>query len=136
MEHIKQICGHLGDGIAESTFAFPAKLAKFANGICGSNDKGPFPMVHVDYGHNNIVVTPDYKILGVIDWEHAFAAPWQTVDYSLTVRMTPKPMDAPWNYDHDGAPIDDELRTRYKERTEYLEYVKGVEENLGIRNVL
>ena len=132
VEYIKESCGDLGDEIARSTLEFPSKLGQLADQICHSRDRGPFPLVHVDFGHNNIVVTPEYDIMGVIDWEHAFAAPWQIIDYPLTVRTTPRPMDAPWNYDCNGVPVEEDLRTRYAERLEYLACVKSAEEDLQV----
>ncbi|KAL9053372.1 MAG: hypothetical protein Q9162_004813 [Coniocarpon cinnabarinum] len=131
MEYVKQSCGDQGDEIARSTAEFTERLRKLANRICMSRDHGPFPLVHVDYGHNNIIVTPEYDIMGVIDWEHAYAAPWQVVDYPLTLHLTPKPMDAPWNYDDSGAPTDEDLRLKYVERTEYLECVRAAEKDSG-----
>ena len=135
-EHIMSVCGDLGDDISKSTAEIPSRLSEMADQICSNGDRGPFPLVHVDYGHNNIVVTPDYDIMGVIDWEHAFAAPWQTVDYPLTGRATPRSMDAPWNYGPDGAPLDPDLQTRYKERMEYLSCVRAAEESLSVSPIL
>lgn len=40
---------------------------KLASKLC-IQDRGPFPVCHVDFGHNNIVVGDNYKILGVIDF--------------------------------------------------------------------
>ena len=84
---INKSCGELGDEVAASTFAFPSKLGGMAAAIPCRN-RGPFPLVHVDFGHNNIVV-------GVIDREHAFDAPWETMYFPLTLSTTPKPMNAP-----------------------------------------
>ena len=132
MEWIKDNCGDFGDEIARSTGEFLGKLNKLADKICSSRNTGPFPLVHVDYGHNNIIVTPEYDILGVIDWEHAFVAPWQAVEYPLTVSTVPRPMDAPWNYDPNGTPVDEYTRTRHQERLEYLACVKAAEEALEV----
>jgi aminoglycoside phosphotransferase (APT) family kinase protein len=35
-------------------------------------DKGPFPLCHGDFGHNNMVFDDEYNLLGVIDWEAAY----------------------------------------------------------------
>lgn len=53
---------------------FPPKVGELASDIT-AQDLGPFPLFHVDFGHNNIVVDDDYNVLGVIDWEHAYSVP-------------------------------------------------------------
>lgn len=70
-------------------------MGELSNLIAGPHDNGPFPLVHVDFGHNNIVVNEQYRILGVVDFEGAIAAPWTMAEYPLTVRATPVPMDVP-----------------------------------------
>ena len=124
---IKELCGDLGDEVAASTAQFPQLLAQLSDEVPIRNN-GPFPLAHVDFGHNNIIVDDNYKVLGVIDWEHAFAAPWETIDFPLTLSKVPKPMDAPWNYDENGVPIDEDSRKRIVERKEYLDAVRQAEE--------
>jgi hypothetical protein len=111
---------------------FPVRLGELADLIAGPYDSGPFPLVHVDYGHNNIVVDAQYNMLGVIDWENAISAPWGMVEYPLTVRATPVPMDVTWNYSSDGFPKDADLISKHKDREEYLQAVIGAERELGI----
>lgn len=77
-------------------------ISEMADQSFRNRNEGPLPLVHVDFGHNNIVVDPEYNILGVIDWEHAMVSPLEAVGFPLIVRVVPKPMDAPWNYDADG----------------------------------
>jgi hypothetical protein len=89
-------------------------------------------LVHVDYGHNNIVVDTEYNMLGVIDFEDAIAAPRVMVEYPLGVRVTPAPMDLPSNYSPDGFPIDADLISKYKDREEYLQELVGAEIELGM----
>ena len=124
---IKELCGDLGGEVAASTAQFPQLLAQLSDEIPIRNN-GPFPLAHVDFGHNNIIVNDGYKVLGVIDWEHAFAAPWETIDFPLTLSKVPKPVDAPWNYDENGMPIDEDSRKRMVERKEYVDAVRRAEE--------
>lgn len=86
-------------------------------------DKGPFPLCHVDFGHNNIIVDNEYNILAVIDWEHAFASPWELQYFPLTIQVTPPPMDLPDNYDENGQPKDKETRQKLADRKFYLSAV-------------
>lgn len=60
--------------VFSSVSSFPNSIAKLADrlSIC---DQGPFPLCHGDFGHNNVIVDDDYEVLGVIDWEHAYAGP-------------------------------------------------------------
>jgi len=83
-----------------------ASVELFKEAIDGLADKisihnyGPFPLCHGDFGHNNIIVDDKYQVLGVIDWESAFAGPWEVFgDFPLTLSTIPSIMDAPWNYD-------------------------------------
>ncbi|EGD96537.1 hypothetical protein TESG_03977 [Trichophyton tonsurans CBS 112818] len=116
---IENTCGNLGADIAKSTAEFPQRIGELAE-MLPVRDSGPFPLRHIDFGHNNILVDDNYKVLGVIDWEHAFAAPWETVDFPLTLSTIPEAMDAPWNYDEHGVPKDEKIRERLVDRKDYI----------------
>lgn len=135
-QRVREVCGSLFDEIWDSIVAFPERIMTLASQITKAHEHGLFPLVHVDFGHNNIVVDPEYNILGVIDWEHAATLPWETVDFPLTVRKTPKPMDASWNYNADGSPKDEDLIAKYNDREQYLMAVKTAEANLGSSSLL
>lgn len=135
-EKVKEYCGDIGDKIWDSIASFPTRLSEMANLIAGPYDNGPFPLVHVDFGHNNIVVDAEYNILGVIDWEYAIAASWCMVEFPLTVRTIPIPMDEPSGYTSDGVPKDDYTIASYKERDEYLQAVNCAERELGVTSKL
>jgi len=135
-ERVRECCGsdtdEIGDEVLNSIKTFPNKLSEMADVIAGSYNNGPFPLVHVDYGHNNIIVDTQYNMLGVIDWEYAIAAPWGMVAYPLFVSTIPMPMDVPWDYHPDGSPKDDDLIAKYKDREDYLYAVREAERELGI----
>ncbi|KAG9232261.1 hypothetical protein BJ875DRAFT_515019 [Amylocarpus encephaloides] len=96
-------------------------------------NNGPFPLCHGDFGHNNIVVNDQYQAIGVIDWETAFAAPWEVfAEFPLTLSMTPAKMDAPWNYDEHGNPKDEELLHQVLDQGLYVEAVRKAEAAAGI----
>jgi hypothetical protein len=73
-DRLQSACGQYAAGLVPSIESFPTKLAMVANRL-SKFDKGPFPLIHGDFGHNNIVVNDGYQIIGVIDWEKAYAAP-------------------------------------------------------------
>lgn len=77
--------------------------------------------------HSNIIVDHRYRILGVIDWEGACTVPWELVEFPLFLETVPFPMDASWNYDENGEPLDGDTRQRWQERKEYVERVARVE---------
>lgn len=131
-QKVREACGPYGEEIWKSTNSFPIRLGEISNLIAGPDDSGPFPLVHVDYGHNNIVVNDRYEMLGVIDFEDMIAAPWSMVEYPLTVRAIPAPMDAPWNYSADGSPQDVDLISSYRDREEYLQAVMDAERELDV----
>ncbi|KAI9748499.1 MAG: hypothetical protein M4579_007206 [Chaenotheca gracillima] len=134
---IKEACGDIGDEVIASTEAFPGKLQDLAARICATGrDHGPFPLCHVDFGHNNIVVDDEYKVLGVIDWEEAFAAPWETIDFPLTLRQVPVKMDAPGNYDEHGLHVDEGMRKRRGDRKDYIAAVRRAEARRGLPSTL
>lgn len=64
-----------------------------------------------------------YNILGVIDWENACTVPWELVGFPPFIAMLPYPMDAPWNYNENGEPIDADTRQGLKEQKEYAQRV-------------
>lgn len=50
-----------------------------------------------------------WRLCGVIDWEMAFAAPWEiAAEFPLVLTMTPRAMDAPWKHDEMGNTKDAE----------------------------
>ena len=92
-------------------------------------DNGPFPLIHGDFGHNNAVVDDNYRIIGLIDWEMAFAAPWEIAgDFPLTLSTVPPPMDAPWNYDEVGKPRDPILAQKFANQKDYIANIKDAED--------
>lgn len=103
-DRLQQSCGPYAAELIPSIESFPRKLAMVASRI-SKPDKGPFPLIHGDFGHNNVVVNNDYQIIGVIDWEKAFAAPWEIArDFPLSLSTVPPAMDASWNYDEVSQP--------------------------------
>ncbi|KAI9793098.1 MAG: hypothetical protein M1816_000996 [Peltula sp. TS41687] len=126
-DFIRMGSGEFADEIIKSVAEFPGRIADLAERIAKRNH-GPFPLRHIDFGHNNIVVDDEYNILGVIDWEGAFAAPWEIVDFPLTLHNTPAPMDVPDFYDENGVPKDEGIRARLAERRAYVEAVRRAEQ--------
>lgn len=78
MDRVKQIWGEGYEEIIAQIASFPPRVGEVASKI-SARDQGPFPLFHVDFGHNNIVVDDDYNVLGVIDWEHACSVPWERI---------------------------------------------------------
>jgi hypothetical protein len=133
-ERLKMACGSLADEIVPSVNGFKPGFLNVAARL-SVNDTGPFPLCHGDFGHNNVVVNDQYKVLGVIDWESAFAAPWEVfADFPLTLSTTPAKMDAPWNYDENGVPKDEYSREQLRDQEIYVEAVKKAEAEQGMLN--
>lgn len=120
------------DEILDCTTKFPARLSELADVIAGPYNEGPFPLVHVDYGHNNIIVDAGYNMLGVIDWEYAIATPCGMVEFPLAVSALPVAVDAPWNYNPDGSAKAADGIAQHKDREGYLQVVRDAESELGI----
>lgn len=75
-DQLRAASGEYADEIVPSVSSFPESVGRLASRL-SVRDDGPFPLCHGDFGHNNTVVDDDYQILGVIDWESAFAGPWE-----------------------------------------------------------
>ncbi|KAE8144258.1 hypothetical protein BDV25DRAFT_134827 [Aspergillus avenaceus] len=98
-----------------------------------SNNMGPFPLCHGDFGHKNIVFDDKYRLLGVIDWETAFAGPSEiSGEFPLSISVVPPDMDVPWKYDEAGNLKEAEDRQRFAEREDYVAIVKQEEEERGL----
>jgi Phosphotransferase enzyme family len=112
--------------VISSIAEFPMKLKTVAGRI-SSCDSGLFPLWHRDLFHSNIIINQRYRVLGVIDWEGACTVPWELVEYPLFLETVPFPMDASWNYNDSGEPLDENTRRRWRERKEYVEKVAKFE---------
>jgi hypothetical protein len=133
-EKLRRTLGPYADEIIPSVSAFPGKIGQLAPRI-SVQDHGPFPLCHGDFGHNNIIVNDAYQILGVIDWETSFAAPWEFfADFPLTLSVIPPAMDAPWNYNDDGSPKDVALAQKFADQEAYVQAVIREENKNGGEN--
>lgn len=94
-------------------------------------DQGPFPLFHVDFEHDNIVVDDDYNVLGVIDWEHASSMPWECIHFPWTMSVVPALMVSD-NYDKNGVPVDFNIRTKLDEQKGYMKTVQETERIKGL----
>ncbi|OCL11280.1 hypothetical protein AOQ84DRAFT_229648 [Glonium stellatum] len=131
-KRLSEACGPYAAELVPSIESFPTKLAMMASRL-SKFDKGLFPLIHGDFGHNNVVVNDDYQIIGVIDWEKAFAAPWEIAgDFPLTLSTIPPAMDAPWNYDEMGKPLDPILAKKFANQKDYIANIKDAEDARSI----
>lgn len=87
--------GPFTDEVVPSVSSFPGSISQLASRL-SVLDRGPFPLCHGDFGHNNIIVDDTDHIIGVIEWETTFAEPWGIfADFPLTLSTVPLAMDAP-----------------------------------------
>lgn len=134
MDRVRQIWGEGSEEIIAQIANFPPKVGELASKF-STRDHGPFPLFHVDFGHNNIVVDDDYNVLGVIDWEHACSVPWERIYFPWSLSLVPAPM-TPDNYDEDGIPKDLDNRIIKEEQKSYINMVQEMERNKGLSNLL
>lgn len=133
-EQLREACSPYAANIIPSVSSFAKSIGKLADTLF-ARDHGPFPLCHGDFGHNNIIVDDKYHILGVIDWEMAFAGPWEIFgDFPLTLSIVPPAIDAPWNYNGDGSPKSADLIERFEDQKGYVEAVRQ-EENSNRENI-
>jgi hypothetical protein len=116
----------LVEELLSSIRRFPGRLQLLA-GVLSAHDKGPFPIYHPDLMQHNVIVDDDFDVLGVIDWQGTYTVPWELVQPPLFFRGVPQAMDAPWNYDKHGQPVDADITLAREEQAEYLQMVKAAE---------
>ncbi|MCJ1313126.1 hypothetical protein MMC25_006803 [Agyrium rufum] len=132
-ELLQQACGSFADEIIPSIDLFKKSIYELADRL-SCHDSGPFPLGYGDFGHNNVIVDEQWNILGVIDWEMAFAGPWEVFeDFPLTISSTPRAMDAPWNWNEDGTPKSSISAEKLADQDFYLDIVKHEEEKEEIK---
>lgn len=128
--NIRKETGLFTDEVVSSVSSFPGFISQLA-GRLSVLDRGPFPLCHGDFGHNNIIVDDSDHIIGINDWETAFAGPWEIfADFPLTLSTVPLAMDAPWNYNQDGSPKAADLAQKLADQEDRVEAV-AVGENRG-----
>ncbi|KAK0100468.1 hypothetical protein ONS95_008418 [Cadophora gregata] len=126
-EQLRAASGPYAAEIIPSVSSFAKAINELA-GRLSIRDRGPFPLCHGDFGHNNVIVNDRYHILGVIDWESAFAGPWEVfADFPLTFQTVPPAMDAPWNYDEEGSPQSTDLIQKFADQKAYMAAVRQEE---------
>lgn len=117
---LREASGPYAAEIIPSVSSFPESIGRLADRLSVLNN-GPFPLCHGDCGHNNVIVNDAYRIIGVIDWETAFAGPWEIFgDFPLTLSTVPPAMDAPWNYNEDGSPKAADLAQQSADQEDYV----------------
>jgi hypothetical protein len=95
-------------------------------------DKGPFRLIHPDFGHNNIIVDDDFNILGVIDWEKAFVGLAEmAARFPLRPQMTPETL-LPMARDDDGTIVDQDNRKKVENRELFVAAVEYQEVRLRV----
>lgn len=131
-DQLKEAAGPYAGELSASASSFKTLVNDLAESLSVHN-KGPFPLCHGDFGHNNIIFDDRYQLLGVIDWEAAFAGPWEVSgEFPLTLSMVPPAMDVPWNYDEMGYPKDVQDQQKLFDREEYVAIVQEKEREKGL----
>ncbi|RAK94811.1 phosphotransferase family protein [Aspergillus ibericus CBS 121593] len=96
------------------------------------NNTCPFGLYHGDFGHANVVFDDNYRMLGVIDWELAYAALCEiAAQFPLAVPGTVPTLDFSQHYDDNGDRKDADLKKGYASRERYIAIVKQIEEEQG-----
>jgi hypothetical protein len=127
-DQLQMAAGRFADEILSSGSTFRKLLHDNAEWLSAENT-GPFPLCHGDFGHNNIVFDDKYRLLGVIDWESAFAGPCElSGEFPLSLSIIPPAMDVPWKYDETGRPKEAGQRQKFADREAYIAIVKQREE--------
>lgn len=120
----RELCNEIADAVE----SFPARIKALMARRPPSHDNGPFPLVHTDFMHSNMLVDSDFNLVGVIDWEGAQTVPWQCVTFPGFLECMPPAFDLPGKYDvSSGQPLDEATREVWEERRQYIELTKAAE---------
>ena len=131
-DQLQDAAGSYAGEILSSIKTFQTLVHDYAERLSAHNE-GPFPLCHGDFGHNNMVFDDEYRLLGVIDWETAYAGPCElSGEFPLTISVVPPAMDVPWKYDEAGYPKEAEDRQKLTDREHYIAIVKHKEAERGL----
>lgn len=100
----------LAKRVAVAIENFPTQVKVLFTRRLPPRNEGPFPLVHTDFLHSNILVDSEFSVVGVIDWEGAQMLPWECVTFPDFLECMPPAFDVPAKYDDNGQPFDDETR--------------------------
>jgi len=129
-DKLKEAAGSFADEVSSSASSLKALVNSLAERL-SIRDRGPFPLCHGDFGHNNMIFNDRYHLFGVIDWESSFAAPWEIAcEFPLTPSVVLPDMDR--NYDETGRPKDAKHQQRFVDREDYIEMVIEKEKDWGL----
>ena len=82
--------------------------------MISQHDRRPFRLIHLDFGHNNIIVDDEFNVLGVIDWEKSFVGPCEMASrFPIWCLIYPDAI-YPLQRDSDGTILDEGWCERYE----------------------
>lgn len=99
------------------------------------HDRGPFRIFHPDFALHNVIVDDEYNILSVIDWEFAFAGPFEfATQQALQHQTYPLSILAkiPGVTDRCGNVIDEKWCKAFQERDQFIVALSHKEKEFGV----
>jgi hypothetical protein len=128
---VRKLMGHrpdLFDSVWGSIRDFPSQLSDLARRR--SFQSGPFPIFHTDLYRSNVLVDSNYRIQRVLDWDNAFVAPWELVEFPKDLYSAPPSLLGSSYHEQESD------RNRFREREEYIRTIKREEEDRKLGNKL
>ncbi|CAH0023452.1 unnamed protein product [Clonostachys rhizophaga] len=127
----KYLQEHVPDAFLDEILAgaeeFPNRLARLADNGKHFIRDGPFPIRHPDLFHSNVIVTKNFDVLGVIDWEGACTVPWELIDSPCFLTTVPRLLNPPELYDEAGYPLDKDVARKWEDGKAYVTMVQEAE---------
>ena len=100
--------------------------------MISQHDRGPFRLIHPDFGHNNIIVDDEFNVLGVIDWEKSFVGPCEMASrFPIRCLMYPDAI-YPLARDSDGTILNEGWRERYERQRRLVSAIEFHEDRLSV----
>jgi Phosphotransferase enzyme family len=105
---------------------FPLQIQEWHRHL-SNHGRGPFRLIHPDFGLNNFLRDDWYNILSVIDWEFTFTGPAEMFD-PLPKRLTawPDNLDV-FGRDQYGTFIDRRMRRVEEDKKYLISLVRSIE---------
>lgn len=117
-----------------ATSDLAAQIHRLASFI-SRHDRGPFRIFHPDFAVHNVIIDDEYNILSLIDWEFAFAGPFElATQQALRHQTYPLSILAkvPGATDIHGNVIDEKWCKAFRERDEFIGALSSQEKQLGV----
>ena len=111
--------------LPESSSDFPFRI-NCISACISQYDRGPFRLIHGDFGDHNILVDEDFNLRSVIDWEKSFVGPAEmAASFPLRLLVYPEAL-VPTQKDAEGK-VMGTWKATFDDREKYVSAIEAHE---------